>query len=173
MISASGRLYAVFTAPGAKFDESRRQGNTADASGQIVRSLCGDAEFRRSARFAQCAYSIPRDSRMDWSYDARRGKVTTTWTVKTEPLLAGKADVVLQGWLAHHWRGAAGDAKLTGPEYLTPRGPLRTSLGNAFQWVYDFDGFLPNLPAPQPAAATQSTPLRSAANGPTSGLLRR
>jgi endoglucanase Acf2 len=118
--------------------------------GKSFAAIAAMKTARDLALFAQCAYSIPRESRMDWSYDARRGKVTTTWTVKTEPLAPGKADVVVQGWLAHHWRGAASDTELSGPEYLTPRGPLRTSLGNAFQWVYDFDGFLPDLPAQAP-----------------------
>ena len=72
---------------------------------------------------------------MDWSYDARRGKVMTTWTVKTEPLVPGKPDIVMQGWLAHHWRDATTETSLDGPEYLTPRGTLRCSAGNRFQWA--------------------------------------
>ena len=137
-----------------KFVETAGKMVLRHPAGEIIRGLCALRSAGDLATLARCAYSIPRDSRMDWSYDVRQGKVTTTWTVKTEPLLpvgtrySGSADVVLQGWLAHHWRDAASDVKLTGPEYLTPRGPLRTLLGNAFQWVYDFDGFLPNLPAP-------------------------
>jgi endoglucanase Acf2 len=150
VIAASGRLYAVFTARETEFAESGGRitlNSPADKSFAAVAAIKNTADL---PAFEQCAFSVPRDSRMDWSYDARRGKVTTKWTVKTEPLLPGKADAVMQGWLAHHWRDAASTTKLTGPEYLTSRGLLRTSLGNGFEWVYDFDGFLPNLPAPQP-----------------------
>ena len=153
LISASGRLYAVFAPPDAKFVQSDGRVVLRSPVGKSFAAVAAMQNASDLATFTRCAYSIPRDSRMDWSYDARRGKVTTTWTVKTEPLLAAHADVVLQGWLAHHWRDAASDVKLTGPQYLTPRGPMRTSLGNAFQWVYDFDGFLPNMPAPRAATA--------------------
>ena len=85
---------------------------------------------------------------MDWFYDAPRGKVKTTWTVKTEALVPGSAEVALQGWLGAPPARASYAMKLDGPEYLTPRGVMKSSLGNCFEFVYDFDGFLPNLPAP-------------------------
>lgn len=148
VVSAAGRFYAVIAASGTKFTETNGKIAVRMPAGKAFAAFAAMKCPGDLALFARCAGSIPRDSRMDWSYDARRGKVTTTWTVKTEPLVPGGKNVVLQGWLAHHWRDAVSDVEFAGPEYLTPRGTMRTSLGNAFQWVYDFDGFLPSLPAP-------------------------
>jgi endoglucanase Acf2 len=149
LVSSAGRYYGVFAPPGTRF---ARNGDAVRLRFPPGRSLAAFAALekpRNLAIAAQSAMSIPRDSRVDWSYDPRRGKVTTTWTVTTEPLLPGSPDVVLQGWLPHHWRDATTSIKFDGPQYLTPRGRLKTSLGNRFELVYDFDGFLPNLPAPQ------------------------
>jgi endoglucanase Acf2 len=162
LITASGRQYAVFVPPGARFVEDRGKLVLHSPAGKSFAAFAALQNPGDLATLVQSAYSVPRDSRMDWSYDARRGKVATTWTVKTEPLVPGKGDVVLQGWLPHHWRDTASETKLTGPQYFTPRGPLRTSLGNAFRWVYDFDGFLPYLPAPEGRAAAAFDPQRMA-----------
>jgi endoglucanase Acf2 len=149
VIAAAGRLYGLFVPPGTQFTQVAGKLLLQISRGKSFAAFAAIKDRRDLPAFSECAYSIPRGSRMDWAYDARRGKVTTTWTVKTEPLLAGKADVVMQGWLAHHWRGEATATKLDGPQYLTPRGLMQTAIGNRFQWVYDFDGFLPNLPAPR------------------------
>ena len=149
VITANGRNYGLFFAPGTQL---AREGDVLHlkfpASGRAfltIAALSGPADL---ALFAQAAYSIPRDSRIDWAFDAPKGKVTTTWTVKTEPLVAGKPDVVVQGWLAHHWRDTTSAMKFDGPAYLTPRGTMKTSLGNAFSLTYDFEGILPFLPPP-------------------------
>jgi endoglucanase Acf2 len=149
LIGAGGGLYGVFAPPGTRFVDRGGKIILRAPPGKNFAAIAALKKRKDLAAFARCAYSIPRDSRMDWTYNARRGKVTTTWTVKTEPLVTGKPDVVMQGWLAHHWRDATTATKLDGPEYLTPRGPMRCALGNRFQWTYDFDGFLPVLPAPR------------------------
>ncbi len=134
---------AYSPAPGTRFRASGGKVVLDTPAGKSFAAIAALKDRRDLPAFARCAYSIPRDSRMDWSHDARRGKVMTTWTVKTEPLVPGKPDIVMQGWLAHHWRDAKTETRLDGPEYLTPRGTLRCSAGNRFQWAYDFDGFLP------------------------------
>jgi endoglucanase Acf2 len=154
LISAAGRLHGLFAQPGTHFRNAGGKMIVDAPPGKSFAAFAALKDRKDLASFARCAYSVPRDSRMDWSYDAREGKVTTTWTVKTEPLVAGKPDAVIQGWLAHHWRDATTSDKLDGPEYITPRGPMRCAVGNRFQWTYDFDGFLPVLPAPRPDGKT-------------------
>ncbi len=148
LITAAGRLYAVFAPQGTRVRNSGGKWILGQGAGKSFAAFAAMKDRKDLAAFARCAYSIPRDSRMEWTYDSGRGGITTTWTVKTEPLIAGKDDIVMQGWLAHHWRDAGTYSKLDGPEYTTPRGPMRCSLGNNFKWVYHFDGFLPVLPAP-------------------------
>ncbi|CAM2798687.1 glycosyl hydrolase [Rariglobus hedericola] len=149
VVTASGRTYGLFFTPGSQV--------TRDAEGLRLNFSAGARAFLTVGAlsapedlplFARTAYSIPRDSRIGWDFDRDKGKVTTTWTVKTEPLVAGSPDTVLQGWLAHHWRDTKHALKLEGPVYLTPRGAMKTSIGNAFSITYDFEGILPFLPPP-------------------------
>jgi endoglucanase Acf2 len=149
MVASAGRYYGVFAPAGTHFSRSGDSTRLRFPPGRPWAAFAALAGPKDLAMAARSALSIPRDSRVDWSYDPRRGKVTTTWTVTTEPLVRGVRGLVLQGWLPHHWRDAATDIKFDGPEYLTPRGRMKSSLGNRFELVYDFDGFLPNLPAPQ------------------------
>jgi endoglucanase Acf2 len=149
VVSSAGRHYGVFATPGTRFSRSGDAVRLQFPPGRRLAAFAALEEPKDLAIAAQSAFSIPRGSRVDWSYDPGRGKVTTTWTVATEPLLPGHPDVVVQGWLAHHWRDASTSVKFDGPQYLTPRGRMKSSLGNHFELVYDFDGFLPNLPAPQ------------------------
>jgi endoglucanase Acf2 len=138
----------VFVPPGTQFTLDGQATHLRFPQDKPFLAVAAMQQARDLATLALCAYAIPRDSRVDWSYDARRGDVDTTWTVKTEPLVPGQPDVVLQGWLPHHWRGVSSALTLDGPQYLTPRGTLKCSRGNRFCITYDFTGFLPNLPAP-------------------------
>jgi endoglucanase Acf2 len=54
---------------------------------------------------------------------------------------------VLQGWLPHHYRDTENNLKMTGDQYLSPRGTLKLSAGNDFHITYRFHGLLPFLPA--------------------------
>ena len=151
VVARGGKTYGLFFTPGAQL--SRDEGGlhlkfTPGAVANRFLSVAAMSDAKDLSLFAQAAYSVPRDSRIDWAFDGARGKVTTTWTVKTEPLVPGKPDVVVQGWLAHHWRDTVCSMKLDGPGYLTPRGVMKTSLGNAFRITYDFEGILPFLPPP-------------------------
>ena len=149
--AVEGRTYGLFFPPGTQLvreADTVRMKFATNAGAKAFLTVAAMSGASDLALFAQGAYSVPRESRIDWAFDAGKGKVTTTWTVKTEPLVAGKPDVVVQGWLAHHWRDTAFTMKLDGPGYLTPRGPMKTSVGNAFGITYDFEGMLPFLPPP-------------------------
>lgn len=149
VVAVEGRTYGLFFPPSARLvregDALRLTFAPGAESFLTVAAMPGPGDL---AMLGQAAYSVPRDSRMEWAFDAARGKVTTTWTVKTEPLLPGKPDAVAQGWLAHHWRDTALTMKLDGPAYVTPRGPMKTSVGNTFGITYEFEGVLPFLPPP-------------------------
>jgi endoglucanase Acf2 len=151
LVAAAGRHYGVFAPAGTHFARNGDAVRLHFPPRHPWAAFAALSDPKDIAVAAQSALCLPRGSRVDWSYDARRGKVTTTWTVATEPLAQAVffKDLVLQGWLPHHWRDAATEIKFDGPEYLTPRGRMKSSLGNRFELVYDFDGFLPNLPAPQ------------------------
>lgn len=151
LINMSGRQFGVFLPQNSKII------NEGDAlrivfSGKRFAAICALTKAADFKLAAESAYAIPRDSRFDWTFDPEKSQVRTVWNVRTEPLEPTQADVVWQGWLPHQWRGARHQLKLDGPEFLSPRGPLKTGVGNQFELTYDFPGILPFLPAPQAAA---------------------
>ncbi|MBN1268560.1 MAG: hypothetical protein JXB04_03155, partial [Kiritimatiellae bacterium] len=103
--------------------------------------------------FEEHSRAVPRDSRMDWSYDPAAGEVTTRWHLSTKALRAGAGDLV-QGWLPHHYRNTRHGLVFNPIEYATPRGRMRCATGGDFEITYRFNGILPNLPAPAPLGLT-------------------
>ncbi len=148
LISMADRTFGVILPPNATVS---REGDAlrVNFSGKSFAAIAALSKPSDLKLAAESAYAIPRDSKLSWTFDPEKGQVRTLWKVRTEPLAPGQADIVLQGWLAHHWRGAEHQLSLSGPEFLTSRGPLKTASGNDFELVYDFAGILPSLPAPK------------------------
>ncbi len=104
--------------------------------------------------YRQYAYNIVRDTRVDWSYDAGGGHVTTVWNVTAQNLLSGTQGDVLQGFIPHHYRdGAAAEFDFTVHSHATPHGTLKLACGTSFTIKYDFSGMLPYYAAPTDANA--------------------
>jgi endoglucanase Acf2 len=95
------------------------------------------------------AYSIPRNTHVDWRYDATAGKVHTQWTIEAESLNGGQVNV-LQGFLPHQYRDTGNPTTLPFNRitYNTPRGKLRMATGNQFNIDYNFYGMLPYYAMP-------------------------
>ncbi len=95
------------------------------------------------------AYSVPRNTEVNWNYDMAAGKVRTSWNVEAESL-NGMPVRVLQGFLPHHYRdtGNAPAFSFTNIEYATPHGSLRIAEGNSLAVDYNFYGMLPYYAMP-------------------------
>lgn len=98
--------------------------------------------------------SVPRSTRVDWSYDETSGKVKSIWKVEAENLrnIDGKAPV-LQGFLPHAYKYALAGANLMfidNEGYKTPRGKMKIaeSQSGEFSFSYQFSGMLPIFGAP-------------------------
>ena len=94
--------------------------------------------------FARHARSIPRDTQFDWKYEKEKGRVITTWRVKTET-----GEDTLHGWVPHHYRTTEHDLILTGMEYKTRRGKMVVAKGKEFQISWPFTGIVPLFPLPE------------------------
>ena len=113
------------------------------------------------------ATSIIRATRVDWKFDEKTAKLTTTWNVETEDIRqsgggetrrrgihAASAEkrpgpVALQGFQPHHLKRTSPQFKcIDGLVWQTPRGKQRVAAGNALSVVYDFPGMLPYWAAP-------------------------
>lgn len=112
--------------------------------------------------FAPYASSIPRATRVDWSYDEVSGKVSSRWTVNAENLRdATAAAPVLQGFLPHAYKYALPGASLNFTDsegFVTPRGKmlLASSPSGSFAYDYSFSGMLPYYAAPTTDASARN-----------------
>lgn len=150
-----GRRFALYAGTGVlRLDGEmlRLEGGSALAVG----ALLPDAD---PAAWRAHALAIPRDSRMDWTYDRAKGRVETTWTLSTEPLGPGAGEP-LTGWLPHHWRSAMGAAKLLPGSFTTPRGKLRLAVGGTQRMGWRFGGLVPAMPAPEAGGTPAYDPQR-------------
>lgn len=106
------------------------------------------------AAFAPYAASIPRDTRVEWSYDEGQSRVDTRWTVTAENLRdAGAQAPVLQGFLPHAYKYALAGATfgfVDNEGFTTPRGRMKlgASASGTFAYSYRFSGMLPTYAAP-------------------------
>ncbi len=105
---------------------------------------------------ADYAYTIPRETKVEWSYDALAGQVKTIWNITAENLNGGSANV-LQGFIPHHYRGGAvPQFTFTDLEYATPHGKLRLATGKKFEINYPFYGVLPYYALPTDTTRVES-----------------
>jgi len=152
VLEVGERTYGVFLPSGSSISNDGGLVTIKFAGSKRFAVIAAMTKAGDLAMFAKTAYSIPRDTRMEWGYDAPAGKVVTTWTIKTDNLEGNGAANAIQGFLPHHYRDATPGFKLDGPEYLSARGKLKTAVGTKFEITYDFEGILPGLPAPKKGA---------------------
>ncbi len=108
------------------------------------------------ATFEKYAYSVPRQTRLEWNYEENRALIHTSWTVTAENLRKdGEPAPVLQGFLPHAYKNTTRTFAFDGHEYLTPRGTLKlsasddTGVSHTFRFAYRFDGMMPYYATPK------------------------
>lgn len=144
-LEANGRSFAVFAPDGTRF-ESNGTGLTATfAADRQYLVVCPLPTANDIDHFYKHAFAVPRQTELSWNYQPEKGRITTTWKVRTE-LLRGTEQRIIQGWLPHHWRESTHDLAFDGREYVTGRGRMRCAVGNEFTISYPFTGVVPNLP---------------------------
>ncbi|MEI8273609.1 MAG: glycosyl hydrolase [Paludibacter sp.] len=143
-----GRYYGLFAPDGTTFSNLNGTISMAMTASKKFIAVSALTARNRLSFFANYAYAVPRNSQMDWAYDAEAGKVSTTWNLTTE-CLQGTEHSVIQGWIPHHYRNSTNAFSFTGDEYVTARGKLKCAVGTSFQIGYQYNGALTNLPAPE------------------------
>lgn len=145
-------IYGIYFPAGASFTMADDGSvNFSDGTDWIVVALLTDAS--QLERFDRYAVSIPRDTRVEWNYDANAGKMNTVWTVTAENLRGDASTATLQGFLPHVWKHALTGHTLsyTGDTYMTPRGTMKmaASESGTFSYSYPFTGMLPAYATPR------------------------
>lgn len=148
VMERGGDLYGIYLPKGSTIIIGERQATViypqAMDDGYVVVAMLG--RMSDLTNFAEYALHVPRNTRVDWHYEATQGKMSTTWHVDAEDLATGKsADKVMQGFIPHQWRDTGYDCTLPfiGKEYKTPHGKLKMAVGNDFKVDYKFYGMLP------------------------------
>lgn len=104
--------------------------------------------------FAPYAANVPRDTRVEWSYNEATARVNTLWQVDAENLRDGSTHApVMQGFLPHAYKYATTGAALNFADpdgYATPRGQMKLAVSptGSFSYSYQFSGMLPIYGAP-------------------------
>lgn len=152
IIERGGDMYGIYLPKGSNIVIGGKNATISYPNttvGYVVVAMIHKAEDLNN--LAEYAVNVPRDTRVDWKYDASQGKMATIWHVDADNLATGKkATNVLQGFLPHQWRDTGYDTSLafTGSEYATPHGKLKMAAGNDFEIDYKFYGMLPYWAAP-------------------------
>ena len=94
------------------------------------------------------AFNKVTKTKVSWAYNITAGTVATTWDITTSNLKGGSAGPTIQGFLPHLYYGAANSVSYTGTTYVSPRGTMKTAIGNSFSFTYNFQGITPNFTAP-------------------------
>lgn len=145
-IAIGSDLYGLYFAPGSASctEGTVTLGNSRYAAVALLRSRADLASWQ------EYAMQVPRNTRVDWTFDEATSMMKTTWRVDTEDLRTGRpGGSVLQGFLPHVNKWALNpDFAYTGHEYLTPRGSMRLAAGNTFSYSRRFPGILPHYAAP-------------------------
>ena len=135
-----GATYGVH-APGGSLTP---KGKFTRFSGPLLAISALGHEPTVASKFSKHASAVPRDTRFDWKYDQAKGRVETTWAIKTS-----NGEPALQGWIPHHYRKTTHDFNLVGTEYKTRRGKMIVAQGNQFSISWPFTGMIPIFPIPK------------------------
>ncbi len=141
-IRQDGHVFGVHAPTGTTFT---RSGNVLEASAGtpfLVLSAVPEQGLTLDD-LHRTAFAVPRDTRMDYSYDPAAGQVEQRWSLQTDVLQGSDHDTV-QGWLQHQYAEATHDLSFTGATYATPRGTMRTTVGHdGWTLRYAFSGLTP------------------------------
>jgi endoglucanase Acf2 len=141
-VDQDGHVFGVHAPPSTTFTRS----------GNVVTASAGTAYLVLSAvpahgltldQLHEHAFAVPRDTTMDYEYDAKAGKVRQQWSVSTD-LLQGTDHDTVQGWIQHQYADSTNNLAFTGATYQTPRGTMKTTIGHdGWDLDYDFSGITP------------------------------
>ncbi|MBK4348660.1 discoidin domain-containing protein [Lacisediminihabitans changchengi] len=161
-IRQNGHVFGVHAPAETTFT---RSGTTIDASPgtkYIVLSAVPKTGLSLD-QLHKYAFAVPRNTTMDYSYDAAKGTVDETWKIDTDALQGSNHDTI-QGWIKHQYKDSDNSLSFTGATYATPRGTMKTTIGHSgWNLSYAFSGMTP----------IGGTPDASADNGDFATVMRK
>lgn len=142
------KYYGVFTSAGTVFEKSGNQITLQLPTDKKFFSLGFIPNENSFELFEQHALVIPRSTEVSWNYQPEIARVTTTWTIDTENLDGKSEAELIQGFIPHHYKRVLSAPAFDGPDFISPRGLMKSSIGNSFAFSYKMSGILPHYPEP-------------------------
>lgn len=111
--------------------------------------------------FADYAPIIPTATKLSWEFNEQQSLLTTHWHIDSRNLRNGTTGAdIIQGFLPHALKTAIKAPAQYGDFYVTPRGRMRLSTGNDFEFTYRFTGILPYFAIPGQESMKGDNPYR-------------
>ena len=148
-VDASGQFFAVFGPTGGVWT-MRSPGHwrlqLPEGKKYFSALVLPDPSDATLAELSPHAYAFISDTRVEWHYDEKNSKVTTTFKASTETMEGPESRPVL-GLYPHHW--FRNDAVLAQTSKALPsiRGLIRLLPAAEFRTEKTFTGLLPHWPA--------------------------
>lgn len=136
----NGRTFGIFAPKGTL----KQREDYIEFKGPLLSVAALNSNSDMVELFARHAASIPRDSQFDWQYQKEKGRIHTTWKVKTQD-----GGDMLHGWIPHHYRTTHHNFQFSGMEYKTRRGKMMVAKGTEFEISWPFTGIIPLFPLPK------------------------
>lgn len=149
LVEIDGDFYGFYLPAGFSFRLDEGRMILENSPWMSVGLLPSAADFEA---FAAYAPNKVTDTKVSWSYNESTSLVSTRWEVSTKSLANGAEGVpVIQGFLPHVYKhmDASSSLAFNGKTYLTPRGLMKMSTGNIFEYAYKFYGMLPYYARPE------------------------
>ena len=147
-VQVDKRFYAVFAPADAKWNHKDSADPVIEfgASGRFysVAVLPDESEASVAAtvnKFEQHAFAFVTGTHVAWAFDAKSGRVSTTFSADIKAMQAGQTNALL-GLYAHQWRGFD-DKNAAQFSYQSIRGDMHVIAANQFNTAYTYHGILP------------------------------
>jgi endoglucanase Acf2 len=159
-VKLNGSDFAIFAARGVEWGvvAGDRVDSLRAGSKFLVVAAMPDGKAETIEWFGRYAYSVPRDTRVRYRYDAKSGKVETTFSAFTEAL-EGVDQGTVFALYRHQHLNVTEPYRLTAYRYASPRGEMRVMSGREFSTAIAFLGVLPALPNAAADSATLAASL--------------
>jgi endoglucanase Acf2 len=147
-LSVGMRHYAFFLPTGGRWESPTSRewiGRLPIDRRYATAAVLPDDSKPSLALISRHAHVHTLSTRVAWTFDAARSRVSTTFKAATE-VKEGEDVGPLYGLYPHHWHQNASVADRLGPTFDTVRGPLRLLAAREFKTEYPFLGFVPFLP---------------------------
>ena len=147
-LRVGGKAYALFGPTGGSWEQvspTEWIGRLPVGKGYVATAALPDDKADTVALFGRHAYAFIQGTRVDWTYDAARSQVQTTFSASTKSM-EGPDNGPLLGLYPHQWFNNPSVESRLGAAYDTVRGKVKLLAAPQFTTTATYQGFVPYWP---------------------------